>query len=145
MAASGPFSKRESVPPAGVLAGAAFFAPGRRDVDDGLSVPAGAVVVTGAGLAWVFSDEVMVAAWARGPWTELRFGSRRGRTGERGRHRDVPGGRGHDRGRVGGCRVELREFVQQPGVGIALWRAPCCARPSRSGKSSTAVPALRSR
>ncbi len=64
--ASGPFSKRGSAPSARVLAGAAFFAPGRRDVDDGLAVcagrdpAAGAVVLAGRG--WAFSSVVVMAA-----------------------------------------------------------------------------------
>ena len=69
--ASGPFSNRGSVPPAGVPAGAAFFPPGRCDVDDGLVVRAGrgaaaGAAATGVGLVWVFSDAVMAAAWGAG-------------------------------------------------------------------------------
>ncbi|MFH8477091.1 hypothetical protein [Streptomyces sp. NPDC018000] len=57
--------------PAGVPAGAAFFAPGRRDVDVGLVVRAGrgaaaGAVATGTGLVWVFSVAVMTAASGAG-------------------------------------------------------------------------------
>lgn len=72
--ASGPFSNRGSVPPAGVFAGAAFFAAGRRDVDDVLVVLAGRVSAAGAAAAtgpgagvWVLSVSVMAAASEAGP------------------------------------------------------------------------------
>nr|WP_303709271.1 hypothetical protein [Kutzneria buriramensis]WKX07380.1 hypothetical protein Q4V64_07730 [Kutzneria buriramensis] len=74
--ASGPFSKRGSVPPAGVLAGAAFRTPGRRDVDALLAVRAGrgaaCSAAAGTGAVWVFSCSVMAAASGAGPVGRVR-------------------------------------------------------------------------
>ncbi len=80
--ASGPFSNRGSMPPAGVPAGAAFFAPGRRDVDDGLVVRAGrgaaaGAAATGAGV-WVFPVAVMTAASDASPVDRVRGSSAAG-------------------------------------------------------------------
>ncbi len=60
--ASGPFSNRGSVPPAGVPAGTAFFALGRRDIDDVLVVRAGRGAAAGAAATWAGAG-----AWVSAP------------------------------------------------------------------------------